>query len=135
MPWVFDPWFLTNKKFYKLLISYLNMKPAYILLILIGAAIFLGGCTRQVNISSQTFLSDACIQACENALSSGKNIESGPCLFNPYSQDKNWVCDVAHEPRQAIDNLQENQCEAFRKGTAKHFIEVTQDCKIIRIIN
>jgi hypothetical protein len=45
-----------------------------------------------------------------------------------------WVCDVAHEPRQPVDNLRENQCDAWHAGTATHFIEVTPECEFIKAI-
>ena len=42
------------------------------------------------------------------------------------------VCDVAHSPREAVDDLPENQCADFREGRAHHFVEVTPDCRFIR---
>jgi len=77
---------------------------------------------------------DACIQKCQEALNSGQDLSSGPCLGNPLENYTDWVCDVAHSPRQAIDNNPENQCSAYRQGLARHFIEVTPDCKLIRVV-
>lgn len=72
----------------------------------------------------------ACKLLCENELAKGRDLSNGPCLSNEIVED--WVCDVAHEPRQAVDNLPENQCPAFREGRAKHFVEVTPECKFIK---
>ena len=71
-----------------------------------------------------------CKQACYKALDEGKDLSNGPCLLDPMS-DNNWVCDVAHKPREAVDNEKENQCNTWLNGTAKHFIELTPECKFI----
>ncbi len=57
-------------------------------------------------------------------------LSNGPCLSNQLADD--WVCDVAHSPRQAVDNIAENQCEWFRQGKAHHFVEVDENCNLIR---
>ena len=54
---------------------------------------------------------------------------NGPCLSNEIVED--WVCDVAHSPRQAVDDLPENQCPAYG-DKASHFVEVDPDCNFIR---
>ncbi|MEM5802161.1 MAG: hypothetical protein QXQ18_02110 [Candidatus Aenigmatarchaeota archaeon] len=75
---------------------------------------------------------EICIKECERALYLGQNLENGPCLLNPINDLLNWVCDVAHMPRQDVDNLPQNQCSAFREGKAKHFVEVSPSCEFIR---
>ena len=55
----------------------------------------------------------------------------GPCLENEIAPD--WVCDIAHSPRKAIDNFPSNQCSAFRDEKAHHFVEVDPDCNVIRV--
>jgi len=64
------------------------------------------------------------------------DLSDGPCLSddNPEWAIENWVCDVAHSPREAIDNLPENQCREFREGIASHFVEVDPNCKFIKAI-
>lgn len=60
----------------------------------------------------------------------GVDFSDGPCL----SQDiyPNWVVDIAHFPRKAIDDKEENQCQAFLEGRARHFIELDPEGKFIR---
>lgn len=60
----------------------------------------------------------------------GENLNNGPCLSNEIYAD--WVCDVAHDPREQIDNIPENQCPVFREGKAHHFVEVDENCDFIR---
>ena len=73
----------------------------------------------------------ACIALCQNALRKGQDLSNGPCLSNEIIEG--WVCDVAHKPRQPVDNLPENQCPAYGK-TAFHFIEVDPNCNFIRAL-
>ncbi len=58
------------------------------------------------------------------------DLSSGPCLSNKVIPD--WVADIAHNPRQSIDDLPENQCSAYRDGTAHHFVEIDPDGNLIR---
>ncbi|MBU0598085.1 hypothetical protein KKF61_03760 [Patescibacteria group bacterium] len=59
-----------------------------------------------------------------------EDLSNGPCLSNNVIKD--WVADIAHSPRQAVDDLPENQCSAFRGGTAKHFVELDLSGELIR---
>jgi len=61
----------------------------------------------------------------------GIDMSAGPCLSNEL--DINWVLDVAHNPRDSIDDLPENQCSAFREGRAKHFVELDLTGGLIRL--
>jgi hypothetical protein len=54
----------------------------------------------------------------------------GPCLSDALMPD--WVLDVAHNPRQAMDDLPSNQCPSFREGRAKHFVELDLEGNLIR---
>ncbi|MBI5148823.1 hypothetical protein HZA33_04030 [Candidatus Pacearchaeota archaeon] len=72
-----------------------------------------------------------CSQECRAALDAGQNLENGPCLNNAVIED--WVCDVSHSPRIAVDNDPANQCSGYGKS-AGHFVEVTPDCKFIRAV-
>src|SRR5258708_30905708 len=61
----------------------------------------------------------------------GTDFSSGPCLTNALSPD--WVLDIAHNPRQEVDNLPQNQCSAFREGKAHHFVELDPQGNLIRV--
>ena len=80
----------------------------------------------------QSAVAESCANLCKKQLNESKSLSSGPCISEEIAN--NWVCDAAHKPRQDIDNLPENQCNAFRNGTARHFVEVTENCEVIRAI-
>lgn len=59
----------------------------------------------------------------------GIDMTNGPCL-GKIADD--WVLDIAHEPRIPADEKVENQCQNYLDGTAKHFIELDPDGKLLR---
>jgi len=108
-----------------------------ILILLIGL-VFISLCVQQevdVEFPSTTtqYIIDACTRLC-NSFKAYQNLSSGPCLGNPMSEYLDWVCDVAHSPRQSIDDLQENQCSAYRERRTTHFVEVDMNCNLIRAV-
>ena len=44
-----------------------------------------------------------------------------------------YAVDVVHVPRIAEDDLIENQCQEYRNGNVKHFIELDKDGNIVRV--
>lgn len=75
-----------------------------------------------------------CINLCLEKLILEEDLSNGPCIGDPMEDYPNWVCDVAHFPRANVDNLRENQCDAWHSGQAKHFIEVTPECQFIKAV-
>ncbi len=72
-----------------------------------------------------------CIATCKEKIGKGEMMASGPCISNSVAPD--WVCDSISVPRNKfVDNQSENQCEAYRDGTNKHFVEVSTTCEFIR---
>jgi hypothetical protein len=71
-------------------------------------------------------------KAYEKAVSRGKNLDVGPCIAEELPGLPAWVADVAHDPREEIDDEPENQCRRFREGEASHFVELTPEGELIR---
>jgi hypothetical protein len=69
-------------------------------------------------------------RAYERAKARGVDFSRGPCLgvIKP-----GWVADVAHDPRQDVDDDPANQCEEYRSGEADHFVELDPDGTVIRV--
>ncbi len=74
---------------------------------------------------------EMCVSLCKGAKERGLDLSNGPCLSNNLMEG--WVCDVAHWPRLEVDNRPENQCSAFREGRARNFVEVDEDCRVIKV--
>lgn len=107
------------------------MKNLVVLSFVLIGIVFLSGCVQPTATKTEEERAiEACIRKCNLELQAGTDLSQGPCLSNEIITD--WVCDVAHSPRQAVDNLPENQCSAFREGTAKHFVEVDPSCNFIK---
>ena len=77
---------------------------------------------------------ELCIQGCKYWNMTPSYWEDGPCLSNSIPNATDWVCDVAHWPRQSVDDVVKNQCSAFREGKAHHFVEVDTNCNLIRAV-
>lgn len=69
------------------------------------------------------------LNAYVKAKQEGTDLSDGPCL-GIIAPD--WVLDIAHNPRQPVDDKEENQCPQYRSGQAKHFIELDPEGKLIR---
>ncbi len=59
-----------------------------------------------------------------------EDLSNGPCLTE--SLMPGWVVDIVHSPRQPIDDLPENQCQSYREGRAKHFVELDISGNLVR---
>ena len=113
----------------------------YKFVLVFGAAflIFLSGCTspEDLNVPEETTALDnakiACTELCDDAISQGMDLSNGPCLGNPIEGASTYVCDIAHSPRADVDNLPENQCSAYREGIATHFVELDEQCNLIKV--
>src|SRR5206468_12551894 len=47
---------------------------------------------------------------------SGENFAPGPCIAERLPGLGDWGVDIAHDPRQPVDNKPANQCRRFRAG-------------------
>jgi len=74
----------------------------------------------------------------QQAVTDGLDLTNGPCLANELHGNPDypltmWVLDIAHYPREEVDNQPENQCEAYREGRAENFVEFSPEGELIRI--
>ena len=96
----------------------------------VGAAVlFLAACGGGVEQGEKDAAVAAARTAYEKAEADGIDFANGPCLGVIMD---NWVADVAHDPRQDVDDDPANQCEAYRSGEADHFVELDPDGNLIR---
>lgn len=121
------------------------MSKFYHLTVILSLAILISGCSlitseNPITVKQQSESDIALINAqtvYHEAKLNGTDLSAGPCLSNhlqgdPARPETVWVLDIAHNPRQAIDDLPANQCSAFREGKAKHFIELDENGQAIK---
>jgi hypothetical protein len=72
--------------------------------------------------------------AFQQARVAGQDLSAGPCIAEslPAPGLSDWVADIAHDPRQAVDDEPKNQCQRYRDGEAHHFVELTPTGQLIR---
>jgi hypothetical protein len=61
-----------------------------------------------------------------------RDLSNGPCLSERLPGLSDWAVDIAHDPRQQVDDEPANQCQSFREGQTHHFVELTPDGRLIR---
>ncbi len=58
------------------------------------------------------------------------DLSSGPCIADTVYYD--WVVDIVHNPRTAVDDLAANQCASYNSGLRTHYVELDLDGKLVR---
>ena len=100
------------------------------LLIALTAAALLAGCGGDDDERDRAI--DAAATAYAEAQSSGVDLEPGPCIAEQLPELDDWVVDIAHDPREDIDDDPANQCRRYRDGEASHFVELDPQGELIR---
>jgi Flp pilus assembly protein TadD len=70
--------------------------------------------------------------AFQKAQSQGQNLSAGPCIEQQLPGLPDWAADIAHNPRQPVDDQPANQCQSYRDGQTHHFVELTPTGQRIR---
>jgi hypothetical protein len=97
--------------------------------VVVTALVLAAGCGGGVDEAEEQAAVAAAKDAYQEAKAEGVDMTNGPCLGVIM---ENWVADVAHDPRQDVDDDPANQCEAYRSGEAGHFVELDPDGNLIR---
>lgn len=112
------------------------VKRKIILGLIILSLIFVSGFEGCYYMSSPPKIalspSSICVNECLKLKNQSMELNS-QCLLDPIPNTE-LVCDVAHNPRTAEDDLKENQCDSWNNKTARHFVEVTPECDFIRFV-
>jgi hypothetical protein len=105
------------------------MRPVAIAVVL---AAFIAGCGSESDASQQD--KDKAIAAAKflYAGQAKRDLSGGPCLSESLPGLSDWAVDIAHDPRQPVDDQPANQCQSFRDGETHHFVELTPDGQLIR---
>ncbi|MGA7670657.1 MAG: hypothetical protein WBW04_09565 [Nitrolancea sp.] len=71
-------------------------------------------------------------QVYQQSKAQGTDFSSGPCIAEQLPTLPDWSVDVAHNPRKPIDDQPSNQCQDYRQGKTRHFVELDPDGNLIR---
>ena len=104
-------------------------KPLFVAL---ASVVILGCGGNDVSEEERDRAITAAKQAYRGAIARDVNLDVGPCIAENLPRLPEWVADVAHDPREGIDDASENQCRRYRDGEASHFVELTPDGGLIR---
>jgi hypothetical protein len=83
-------------------------------------------------VSEEDRAIELALEAYDEAVASGVDLEVGPCIAEELPGLPGWVVDIAHDPRQEVDNDPANQCQNFLSGEAEHFVELDPDGNLIQ---
>ena len=72
------------------------------------------------------------VDAYHEAKARGVDLTRGPCIAEHLPGLPDWVADVAHDPRQPVDDDPAYQCSRYREQEAHHFVELDPSGKLIR---
>jgi len=86
----------------------------------------------QANQSDRDLAISKARELFEQKKAAGEDFSNGPCLADEIIPD--WAVDVAHNPRQPVDNRPENQCSSYREGRVHHFVELDPEGNLIRAV-
>jgi hypothetical protein len=99
----------------------------------VGVPVLVSGCRHQEKVDEgvRATAITAAKAAYEKARLEGRDLSNGPCIADPLMP--NWVADIAHDPRQPVDDEPANQCAGYREGKAEHFVELDPEGNVIRV--
>jgi hypothetical protein len=91
-----------------------------------------GSSGSNVNPSGSQRAVDEAQTVFDQAQASGVDMSAGPCISESLPSLPDWVADVAHDPRQPVDDEPVNQCQRYRSREAHHFVELDVNGQLIR---
>ena len=109
--------------------------PPFVAGVLAATALVAAGCGSsgsQVSPSDRDQAVDQAQAAYREVAGTGQDLSSGPCIADSLPGLPDWVVDIAHDPRQDVDDQPANQCQRYREGDAKHFVELDEDGTLIQ---
>jgi hypothetical protein len=99
------------------------------------AAAFIAGCGGGGSSASQSDKDKAVAEAqaaFRKVEGTGQDLSRGPCIAEALPGFSDWAVDIAHDPRQPVDDQPANQCQSYRAGQTHHFVELTPTGQLIR---
>lgn len=101
-----------------------------LMLSLLGQVVSATGCRQAAGDEERERAIDEANRVYAAERAAGRDFSAGPCLREELIPG--WVLDIAHDPRQPVDELPANQCQSYRAGRTSHFVELDPDGNLIR---
>jgi hypothetical protein len=108
------------------------VRAAVVALLIIGVLAGCGGGGDQPSQSERSQAVGQAVVAFHQAEAAGKDLSSGPCIAEHLPGLDDWAADIAHDPRQPVDDQAANQCSSYRDGQTHHFVELSPAGELIR---
>jgi hypothetical protein len=105
---------------------------SFIVAFLVPSVAGCGGGGSNVSQSDREKAVDEAQVAFRQSQATGQDLSAGPCISESLPGLADWVADIAHDPRQPVDDQPANQCQRYRSGEAHHFVELAPDGQLIR---
>ena len=80
-------------------------------------------------VKDDSVISKKAVELYQKNKAQNVDLSNGPCL----GTIDNYAIDIAHTPREEVDERPENQCPDYNSGKLKHFVELTPFGTIIRV--
>ena len=103
---------------------------ALLAVVVVGALIGCGGGSASQDTRDRAV--NEALAAYHQAKLDGTDLSRGPCIAEQLPGLPDWVADIAHDPREPVDDVPANQCRRFRSGQAHHFVELDVSGNLIR---
>ena len=108
------------------------MRWAVIGIVLTGLLAGCGSKNESVDQSDRDRAVDKAHAVYLQATAAHRDLSQGPCIAEEIPGLPDWVVDIAHDPRQAVDDETVNQCQRYNDGQAHHFVELTDTGTLIK---
>jgi hypothetical protein len=113
-----------------------HVLPLFIAGVLVVATPVFAGCggggdQTSTSVTRQGVI-DAAMRVYDQRKASGTDFATGPCISESLPGFEDWAADIAHDPRQPVDDQPANQCQSYRDGQTHHFVELTPGGRLIR---
>lgn len=87
--------------------------------------------TETKSIAPEEVAKALCVRECISRLSTGEDLRLGPCLSDAIAPG--WACDIAHDPREPVDDRAPFSCPVTTSGKPYRLVELDGTCGVLNV--